>query len=131
MRYRYSDDTEKVLMAEKTRGQQFFDEHNSYLWAGDIEGLVKNGYTSDAILISSFDILEVPPPHVVHAGPDLVKFFARWLDYHGAVTVDSLYDFAELDDSISFQALMTTQTGKWVVGEAWHLAGDKIDRHYG
>jgi hypothetical protein len=112
-------------------GQKFFQEHMGYLMSGDLEGLLKNQYTEDAILITPFDILDVPPPHIIHAGPVMVDFFRKWLDYHGEMTIDSLYDFAELDDSISFQALITSQTGKWVLGEAWHLDGGKIDRHYG
>jgi hypothetical protein len=118
-------------MTEKTRGQKIFEEHMAFLTSRDLDGLLKNQYTADAILISPFDVLDVPPPHIVPAGPEMINFFAKWLDYHGKMNIDSLYDFAELEDSISFQALMTSETGKWVLGEAWHLAGDKIDRHYG
>jgi hypothetical protein len=102
-----------------------------YLTNRDIDRLLEEQYTPDAVLITPFDILPTPPPHIIPAGPKLKDFFEKWLDYHGEMTVDSLYDFVELDDSISFQALMTTQTGKWWISEAWHLAGDKIDRHYG
>lgn len=118
-------------MTEKTRGQEVFDAHTNYLWARDFEGMIKNTYTPDAILVSAFDVLDTPPPHVVHAGPEMIDFFVRWFDYHGEMSFDSLYDFVELGDSIFFQAMMTSQAGKWVVGEAWHLVGDKIDRHYG
>lgn len=114
-----------------TSGRQFFDQHMAYLSARDLDGLIKNGYTEDAVLITPFDVLDVPPPHIIKAGPALIDFFGKWLDYHAGMTVDSLYDFAELDDSIFFQALITSQAGKWVLGEAWHLAGDKIDVHYG
>lgn len=114
-----------------SRGQQFFEEHMNLLTARDLEGLLAKQYAPDAILVSTFDVLDVPPPHIVHAGPQMLDFFARWLDYHGAMTVDSLYNFAELEDSIAFHALITSQAGKWVLGEAWHLRGDVIDRHYG
>jgi hypothetical protein len=112
-------------------GQQFFQKHMGYLMSGDLHTMLQDQYAEDAILITPFDILDVPPPHIIHAGPAMEDFFRKWLDYHGAMTLDSLYDFAELDDSISFQALITSQTGKWVLGEAWHLANGKIDRHYG
>ena len=114
-----------------TSRRQFFDQHMEYLNTRDLDRLVRTQYREDAVLITPFDILDKPPPHIIPAGPALVDFFAKWLDYHGAMTFDSLYDFAELDDTISFQALMTSQTGTWVLGEAWHLAGDQIDRHYG
>jgi hypothetical protein len=119
-------------MADKSRGQQIFDEHMGYLMSGDLEGLLKNQYTPDAILISPFDVLDVPPPHIVHAGPRMIEFFSKWLKMHTNMNLESLYDFAELEDSISFQALITSQAGRWVLGEAWHLTpGGKIDRHYG
>lgn len=120
-----------MAVEQKTRGQKFFDEHVGYLMSRNIAALVENQYTPDAILISPFDVLDVPPPHIIPAGPQMVEFFTKWLDYHGNMSFDELYDFAELEDTVSFQALMTSETGKWVLGEAWHLAGDKIDRHYG
>lgn len=103
----------------------------AYLNTCDLDRLVGTQYSENAVLITPFDILDKPPPHIIPAGPALIDFFAKWLDYHGAMTVDSLYNFTELDDTISFQALITSQTGKWVLGEAWHLVDDKIDRHYG
>jgi hypothetical protein len=115
-----------------TPGHQIFEQHMGYLMGRDLEGLLKNQYSEDAILISPFDILDVPPPHVVKAGPAMIDFFTKWLDYHGEMSLDSLYDFAELDDTVHFQAQITSQTGKWVLGEAWHMNADKkIDRHYG
>jgi hypothetical protein len=114
-----------------TPGQMFFDKHMSYLMGRDLDRLLEEQYTEDAVLITTFDILDTPPPHIIQAGPKLKEFFAKWLDYHGEMKVDAMTDFTALDDSISFQALMTTQTGKWAMFEAWHLAGEKIDRHYG
>lgn len=117
----------------KTPGQQFFDAHVGYLYRNDIDGLLADQYADDAILISPFDVLEdAKPPHVIHNGPKLKEFFTKWLAYHGETNYTALYDFAELDDTVSFQALMTSQTGNWVLGEAWHRnAEGKIDRHYG
>jgi hypothetical protein len=110
---------------------EFFNQHMTYLMTGDLDGLLTNQYTPDAILITPFDILDEPPPHVIKNGPAMKDFFAKWLAYNANMQVDSLYDYAELDDTISFQCLLTSDSGKWVLGEAWHMAGDKIDRHYG
>ena len=47
--------------------------------------------------------------------------------------MESLYDFAETENSIFFQAIFTSKTGKWVVGDAWHMRGGltgKIEVHY-
>jgi hypothetical protein len=120
-----------MTMIDSSRGQRLFQEHMNLLTSQGLEQLLRRQYTQDAILISTFDILDVPPPHIVHAGPEMIRFFSRWLDYHGPMTVDSLYNFAVLEDSIAFHALITSQTGTWVLGEAWHMRGELIDRHYG
>jgi hypothetical protein len=78
-----------------TPGRQFFDQHMAYLNTCDLDRLVGTQYSENAVLITPFDILDKPPPHIIPAGPALVDFFAKWLDYHGAMTVDSLYNFTE------------------------------------
>lgn len=118
----------------QTSGRKIFDEHMGYLYKGDLEGLVRDQYTKDAILISPFDVVPgKKPPHIIKAGPEMVDFFGKWTAFHGQMNVDQLYDFAELDDTVFFQAIITGQQGRWILGEAWHLEkpGGKIDRHYG
>jgi len=48
-----------------TPGHQFFDAHMAYIYANDIDGMIDNQYSEDAVLISPFDILDTPPPHIV------------------------------------------------------------------
>ena len=116
--------------ASVTAGRRFFDEHMVYITAKDVDGMIDNQYTEDAVLVSPFDILDTPPPHIVRGSKALKDFFNKYLEWQGAIEVESLYDFAELDDSICFQAIFTSKTGKWVVGDAWHMRDGKIDRHY-
>jgi hypothetical protein len=111
-------------------GRKFFDEHMAYIGGKDVDGLIDDQYTDDAILISPFDILETPPPHVVRGNKALKEFFVKYLDWQGEIRVESLFDFAEAEDSIFFQAVFTSHTGKWLVGDAWHMDKGKIDRHY-
>lgn len=113
-----------------TAGRRFFDAHMDYIGRNDVDGLVDDQYTSDAVLISPFDILDRPPPHIVKGTRALKDFFRKYLAWQGSINVESIYDFAEIEDSISFQAKFTTQTGHWVVGDSWHLRDGKIDRHY-
>jgi len=82
------------------------------------------------VLISSFDVLSVPPPHIVRGNKALKEFFRTYINWQGSINVESLYDFAETDDSIMFQAIFSSKTGKWVVGDAWHMRDRKIDIHY-
>jgi hypothetical protein len=111
-------------------GQKFLDEHMAYIAARDVEGMIDNQYTDDAALISPFNILESPPPHVVRGREALKDFMRTYLDWQGEINVERFYDFAELDDSICFQAIFTSHTGRWVVGDEWHLRDGLIDRHY-
>lgn len=113
-----------------TPGRKFFDRHLAFIHAGDIDALIDNQYTEDAVLISPFDFLDTPPPHVVRGNRALKDFFRKYTAWHGSMNVESLYDFAETDDSVFFQAIFTSNTGRWVVGDAWHLTDGKIDTHY-
>lgn len=116
-----------------TPGRKFFDEHMAYIYAGKIDQMIDDQYTQDAVLISPFDALKTPPPHIVRGNKALKEFFHIYMEYQGSIQVEKLYDFAETDDSIFFQAIFTSKTGRWVVGDAWHMRGGlsgKIDVHY-
>lgn len=113
-----------------TPGRQFFDEHMAYIGRNDIDGMIDNQYTQDAVLISPFDVLDTPPPHIVRGTKALKDFFRTYIDWQGSINVEQLYDFAETETSIFFQAIFTSKTGRWVVGDAWHMADGKIGTHY-
>lgn len=102
----------------------------AYINNNDIDGMIENQYTQDAVLISPFDILDTPPPHIVCGNKALKDFFRRYIDWQGSINVESLYDFAETDNSIFFQAIFTSKTGRWAVGDGWHMTGGKIGTHY-
>jgi len=118
-----------------TSGRIFFDQHVGYLTKGDLDALVQGQYVEDAVMISPFDVLDKPPPHILRGRASIKDFLRRWLDYHGPSKFTSLTNFAETEDSIEFHATMTSKTGNWMLGEAWHVVGklpdSKIDRHYG
>jgi hypothetical protein len=101
-----------------------------YLAHNDIDGMIDNQYTQDAVLISPFDVLNTPPPHIVRGHKALKEFFRTYTAWQGSIKVEKLYDFAETENSIFFQAIITSNTGRWVVGDAWHMTGGKIDTHY-
>lgn len=113
-----------------TLGRKFFDEHMNYISHNDIDGLIDNQYTQDAVLISPFDVLSTPPPHIIQGNKALKEFFRTYTAWQGSINVEKLYDFAETENSIFFQAIFTSNTGRWVVGDAWHMTNGKIDTHY-
>jgi hypothetical protein len=59
------------------------------------------------------------------------KLFHIYMKAQGSINVEQLYDFAETDNSISFQAIFTSNTGRWVVGDAWNMRNGQIAIHYG
>jgi hypothetical protein len=119
-----------MVMQGTTPGRQFFDQHMAYIYANQIDEMIDAQYTKDAVLISPFDVLKSPPPHIVKGNAALKAFFHTYLAWQGAIQDVSLNNFAETDDSIFFQAFFTSKTGKWVVGDAWHMRDGKIDVHY-
>lgn len=118
-----------------TPGHLFFDQHVNNLTPSGLDTLIQEQYLEDAVLISPFDVLDTPPPHILRGHAEIKNFLQKWLEYHGKSTFTSLTNFAETEDSVTFHATMTSQTGNWMLGEAWHVVGGlpngKIDRHYG
>ncbi len=113
-----------------TPGRKFFDEHMAYIYANKINEMIDDQYAQDAVLISPFNVLETPPPHIVRGNAALKAFFRTYIDYQGAIEVEELSNFAETPDSIFFQAIFTSKTGRWIVGDAWHMRDGKIAVHY-
>lgn len=113
-----------------TPGRQFFDKQLEYLSANKIDELIDNQYASDAVLISAFNVLPSPPPHVVRGNKALKEFFRAYVDWHGSINVEELTNFVEIEKSIFFQAVFTSKTGRWAAGDAWHMRDGQIEVHY-
>ena len=116
---------------DTTPGRKFFDEHMKYIYANDIDGMIDDQYTQDAVLFSPFDVVPgQKPPHVVKGNAALKEFFHRYIAWQGSINVEELSNFSETENSIFFQAIFTSKTGRWAVGDAWHMTDGKIDTHY-
>lgn len=119
------------MTTETTPGRKFFDEHMAYIYANDIDGMIDNQYHEDAVLISPFDVIPgSSPPHIVRGRAALKEFFHTYIAWQGSIDVESLYDFAETEEAVFFQAIFTSRTGRWVVGDAWHMKDGMIYYHY-
>lgn len=111
-------------------GRKFFDKHMEYIYANKIDEMIDDQYTADAVLISPFDVLPTPPPHTVRGNAELKRFFHTYIDWQGSINVEELTNFVETEKSIFFQAVFTSRTGRWAVGDAWHMRDGKIEVHY-
>jgi hypothetical protein len=115
-----------------TPGRKFFDDHMALIGVGKLDEMIDTQYTEDCLHISPWDIIPgKPPAHILRGREELKKFFHIYIAAQGAINIESLYDFAETDNSISFQAIFTSNTGRWVVGDAWNMRNGQIAIHYG
>jgi hypothetical protein len=102
-------------------GKQFFDKHMEYIYANKIDEMIDAQYAQDAVLISPFDVLPTPPPHIIRGNKALKEFFRTYINWQGSINVEELSNFVETDKSIFFEAIFTSKTGRWAVGDGWHM----------
>lgn len=105
-----------------TPGRAFYDKQLEYLYAKDVDGLIDNNYNEDAVLVS-FD-------GIVKGGEALKEHFRGYLEYLGSITVDSTDKFTETEDSIFFEATVTTKLGQVHVYDAMVFRDGKISYHF-
>jgi hypothetical protein len=113
-------------------GKEIFDKHMGYLIKGDIEGMVRETYTPNASLYSAWPIPGNPPPPNVFTGTEiLIVQFKKYMEYQGEIKVDDMYNFLDSEDVISFQAVITTNSGTWAVSDTWLMEGEMKTKHFG
>ena len=122
-------------MADKKPGQAFFDTHLERIGAGEIDAMVDNDYTPDAVLITFFNGFDDEEPPMTVRGRDGIKaFFHKYMSVIGTIEVkkiDFVEDFDGTEGSIFFQAEFTCALGLMKVGDAWTMKDGKIAIHYG
>src|SRR5437868_6941927 len=103
-------------------GRRFYEEQLAYLAAKDVDGLVDNHYNVDAVLVS-FDV-------TVKGRDALREYFRTYLKRLGTLTVTSTDRFTETEDTIFFEATMTSNLGTARVYDAFVLRDGKISYHF-
>jgi ketosteroid isomerase-like protein len=106
----------------QTPGRALYQRQLQYLGARDVDGLVEHQYAEDALLIGA--------DSVVQGREALRAHFRRYLDRLGTLRVDSTDVFVETEDSIFFEASVTSDRGPARVFDAWVLRDGKIARHF-
>lgn len=102
--------------------REFYERQIEYLVAGDVEGLIDNQYTDDALLVS-FD-------NQIRGNAALKTYFKGYLEMLGKLDVVSTDKFVETDDAVFFEATVNTNFGQAVVFDAWVLRDGKIAYHF-
>lgn len=105
-----------------TPGKKFYLDQLGYVGKGDIEGLLKNHYHEDAMMVT-FD--------GVRSGHDeLRQYYVNTLASMGKITGLSTDYFCETGDSIIFKATITDdKRGTVHADNALYLKDGKIYRH--
>lgn len=105
-----------------TTGRKFYDEQLDYLYAKDVDGLIDNHYTEDAVLSGlDFD---------VRGRAALKEHFRNYLKMLGDLKVVSTDKFRETADTIFFEAHVETTLGPAVVFDGLVLRDGKISYHF-
>jgi hypothetical protein len=106
----------------ETGKRQLYEAQLRYLQAGDVDGLIDNQYTDDALLVS-FD-------NQIRGNAALKDYFRGYLQVLGTIEVLSTDRFVETDDTVFFEATMKTNLGQARVFDAWVLRDGKISYHF-
>jgi ketosteroid isomerase-like protein len=110
-------------MKKDTPGWKFYERHLNYFYTKDVDGLVKNDYNEDAVLIS-FDF-------TVKGHEDLKKIFHGYLEMIGDLKLKSTDNFTETKDTIFLEAtLETSRLGERKVYDIFLLKDGKISYHF-
>src|SRR4051794_35718994 len=101
-------------MSEDSAKRQLYEAQIRYLQAADVDGLIDNQYTQDALLVS-FD-------NQIRGNTALKEYFRGYLQVLGTIEVLSTDRFVETADTVFFEATMRTNLGQARVFDAWSYA---------
>lgn len=108
----------------------FMDVHVDYVMKNEIDVMVKEQYTEDAVLLSPFPCMDEPPPYIVHGNDAIRYFYHKYNAWQGFFDIEKVYNQIMSDNAISFQTIVRTRTGRWASGIAWRLIDGKISHHF-
>lgn len=106
-----------------TPGFKFYEKHLNFFLTKDVNGLVKNDYNEDAVLVS-FDF-------TVKGHKALEEVFNGYLDMIGDFKLKSTDNFTETEDTIFLEAtLETSKLGERKVYDVFVMKNGKISYHF-
>jgi hypothetical protein len=107
---------------ENMPGKEFYRRQLHYLQTLDLQGLADNQYTEDAELIG-FDGQWI-------GRQAIYDHFVSYMQVLGHIDLNSTDKWAETDDSIFFEATMTTNLGVARVYDAFVFRDGKASHHF-
>lgn len=111
-----------MTQSNEAAAREFYESQLRYLGDMDVDGLIDNQYNDDAVLISFQGTV---------VGADALKtHFGGYLEMLGKITVNETTSFAFTDDTIFFEAKVSTKMGDATVYDAWVMRDGKIAYHF-
>jgi SnoaL-like domain len=108
--------------SETTGGRRFYDEQIALLQQNNTDELIERHYHSDAVLVTFQGI--------VRGQEALRQHFRSYMAKLGKLTVRSLDQFAETEDSLFFEATVETALGIARVYDAFVLKRGRATHHF-
>jgi len=107
----------------------FFEEHMRYVLAGDIETMVNETYTDDAVLYHNFPYFDGPPPYT-HRGKQAIIHAQQTIflpENHGAIGAGDPFNLIDGLDFLFFQIpIQTRDKGRWQNTDFWTIRDGKM-----
>jgi hypothetical protein len=110
------------VMTQHGWGHRFFDEQIALLEQDRTDELIERHYQPDAVLVSF--------QGVVRGHEALRRHFRCYMQKLGKLTVLSLDQFAETEDTLFFEASVSTSLGEARVYDAFVLRDGKVTHHF-
>jgi SnoaL-like protein len=107
---------------ETNSGRRFYDEQIALLQQNNTDELIEHHYHGDAVLVTF--------QGVVRGEEALKRHFRSYMAKLGKLTVRSLDQFAETEDSLFFEATVETALGVARVYDAFVLKQGKATHHF-
>jgi hypothetical protein len=117
-----SEETTRFMDNENTPGKEFYRRQLQFLQQMDLDGLVNNQYTEDAELIGFG--FQWKGRQAIH------DHFVNYMKMLGHIDLNSTDKWNETDDSIFFEATMTTNLGIAHVYDAFVFRDGKASHHF-
>ncbi|MGF1647982.1 MAG: nuclear transport factor 2 family protein [Kineosporiaceae bacterium] len=113
--------------------REVYETHMRYIAEQDIDGLVHDTYTDDAVLVHNFPYFDGPGPYR-HVGKDAIIAAQKTIfapANHGAIVAGPTFEFLADGDTIVFQLHILSPTrGRWMNTDLWTVRDGKLAEQY-
>jgi hypothetical protein len=113
-------------------GAKVYEEHMKYVASLDLESMVNNTFTEDAVYYHNLPFFEEEPPHIVRGRRAIIDALTVIAGRQGAFTVEPPTSFSESDLHVCFHCILKSpNTCGRLLNEFRLIKGDKVSHCFG